>query len=59
MVAKLVGAIVEHGEHLVAETLSAALTTPPPPSAPVPAALRRYRVEATPAYDALLAGGDR
>ncbi len=70
VVAKLVGAIVEHGEQLVAETLSAALTTPPaapsaprqpPATVPVPAALQRYRVEATPAaaYDALLAGGDR
>lgn len=69
VVAKLVGAIVEHGERLVAETLSAALTTPPPaPSAPrqppatvpVPAALQRYQVEATPAaaYDALLVGSD-
>ena len=65
VVAKLIGAIVEHGEQLVAETLSAALTTPPPPPraprrapATVPAALQRYHVEATPAaaYDALLAG---
>ena len=67
VVAKLVGAIVEHGEQLVAETLSAALAAPPPaPSAPrqppatVPAALQRYHVEATPAaaYDALLVGSD-
>ena len=49
----LVGAIVEHGEQLVAETLNATLTTPPraasaPATVPVPAALQRYRVEATP-----------
>lgn len=67
VVAKLVGAIVEHGEQLVAETLTAALTTPPPApqgphqppaTVPVPAALQRYHVEATPAavYDALLVG---
>ena len=70
VVAKLVGAIVEHGEQLVAETLSAALAAAPPApraprtppaTVPVPAALQRYQVEATPAaaYDALLLGSDR
>ena len=69
VVAKLIGAIVEHGEQLVTQTLSAALAAPPPaprvPSpapatVPVPAALQRYQVEATPvaAYDALLLGSD-
>ena len=42
VVAKLVGAIVEHCEQLVAETLSAAL-------AALPAALSSYQVESTPA----------
>ena len=67
VVAKLVGAIVEHGEQPVAAALNAALTTPPPAAqaprqppatVPVPAALQRYHVEATPAavYDALLVG---
>ena len=69
VVAKLIGAIVEHGEQLVTQTLSAALAAPPPaprmPSpapatVPVPAALARYQVESTPvaAYDALLLGSD-
>ena len=69
VVAKLVGAIVEHGEQLIAETLSAALAaappaprgpSTPPPTVPVPAALQRYQVESTPAaaYDALLLGSD-
>ena len=69
VVAKLIGAIVEHGEQLVAKTLSAALAAPPPaprvPSqapatVPVPAALQGYQVESTPAvaYDALLLGSD-
>ena len=68
VVAKLVGAICEHGEQLMAETLSAVLATPPPAprearqapaTVPVPAALQRYEVEATPAaaYDELLVGG--
>lgn len=67
VVAKLIGAIVEHGEQLMAETLGAVLATPPPAAraprqvpatVPVPAALQRYQVEAPPAaaYDALLAG---
>ena len=69
VVAKLVGAIVEHGEQLVAETLSEALAAvppalrgprTPPTTVPVPAALQRYQVESTPAatYDALLLGSD-
>ena len=46
---------VEHGEQLIAETLSEALGTVPPaprgPSTPtttVPAAMQRYQVESTP-----------
>ena len=69
VVAKLVGAIVEHGEQLVAETLSEALAAvppaprgprTPPATVPVPAALQRYQVESTPAatYNALLLGSD-
>ena len=69
VVAKLVGASVEHGEQLVAETLSEALAAvppalrgprTPPTTVPVPAALQRYQVESTPAatYDALLLGSD-
>ena len=68
VVAKLVGAIIEHGEQLVAETLSEALAavppahrpSRPPATVPVPAALQRYQVESTPAaaYDALLLGSD-
>ena len=67
VVAKLVGAIVEHGEQLVAETLSEALAAvppaprqprTPPATVPVPAALQHYQVESTPAaaYNALLLG---
>ena len=69
VVAKLVGAVVEHGEQLVVETLSAALAaappaprqpSTPPATVPVPAALQRYQVESTPAvaYNALLLGRD-
>ena len=69
VVAKLVGAIVEHGEQLIAETLSEALAavppaprgpSTPPPTVPVPAALQRYQVESTPAaaYNVLLLGSD-
>ena len=69
VVAKLVGAIVEHGEQVLAEALSDVLAASPqaprgpdrPPAAvPVPEALRAYQVESTPAssYDALLLGTD-
>ena len=69
VVARLIGAIVEHGEQLVAETLGAALAapspaprapSPAPTTVPVPAALQRYQVESTPAVacDALLVGSD-
>ena len=69
VVAKLVGAIVEHGEQLVADTLSEALAAPPAPQSAervpaarvaVPAALAHYHVESTPAaaYDALLLSSD-
>ena len=65
VVAKLAGAIVEHGEQLVTDTLQAILagqpTTPPlhsvtPAAVAVPSALQCYTIEATPAahYDALL-----
>ena len=69
VVAKLVGAIVEHGEPLVAQTLEEILAAPPQPrsersappaTVPVPAALQHYQVESIPAasYDALLLGAD-
>ena len=69
VVAKLVGAIVEHGEQVVAETLKEVLSASPraprapgmpPATVPVPAALRDYQVDSTPAtsYDALLLGAD-
>ena len=59
MVAKLVGAIVEHGEQLIAEDAqrsacrgaggAARARARHPPTVPVPAALQRYQVESTPA----------
>ena len=69
VVAKLVGAIVEHGEQVVAETLKEVLSASPraprapgmpPATVPVPAALQDYQVDSTPAasYDALLLGAD-
>ncbi len=69
VVAKLLGAIVEHGEQVLAEALSDVLAASPqaprgpnrPPAAvPVPEALRAYQVESTPAssYDVLLLGAD-
>ena len=65
VMAKLAGAIVEHGEQLIAETLQDILgARPGSPSGPhqaparvaVPSALSHYVVESTPAatYDALL-----
>ena len=65
VVAKLAGAIVEHGEQTVTGTLQAILDGQPseptqqsvtPAAVAVPLALQRYRIEATPAasYDALL-----
>ena len=65
MVAKLAGAILEHGERVVTDTLQAILEggpTPPPVRAAkpvavtIPAALQGYTIEATPAanYDTLL-----
>ena len=64
VVSKLAGAIVEHGQQLITDTLQAVLErpgvptqpTPTPATVTVPAALRRYRIEATPAssYDTLL-----
>ena len=69
VMAKLVGAIVEHGEQVIAEALSEVLAaSPQPPRGPsmppatvaVPAALQHYQVESTSAssYDALLLGTD-
>ena len=69
VMAKLLGAIVEHGEQVIAEALSEVLAASPqaprgpsmpPATVPVPAALQHYRVESTPAssYDALLLGTD-
>ena len=65
VVSKLAGAIVEHGQQLVTDTLQAVLDRPPgapslptptPATVAVPSALQQYRIEATPAsdYDALL-----
>ena len=69
VMAKLLGAIVEHGEQVIAEALSEVLAASPqaprgptmlPATVPVPAALQHYRVESTSAssYDALLLGTD-
>ena len=67
VVAKLIGGIVEHGKQVVAETLKEVLAAAPQarrapsmPPATVPAALRDYQVDSTPAasYDALLLGTD-
>ena len=69
VMAKLVGAIVEHGEQVIGEALSEVLAASPqaprgpsipPATVPVPAALQHYQVESTSAssYDALLLGTD-
>ena len=68
VLAKLIGAIVDHGEQQVGQILEDMLATPPhvpaprrvtPATVPVPDALRKYQVESTPAstYNVLLAGG--
>ena len=70
VLAKLIGAIVDHGEHQVGQILEDMLATPPHVTAPcsvttgtvpVPDALRKYQVESTPAstYNVLLAGWGR
>ena len=69
VVAKLVGAIVDHGQVLVAQTLEQMLAgqpqtrnpnSAPPTTVPVPAALQHYQVESISAasYDELLLGAD-
>ena len=69
VMAKLLGAIVEHGEQVIGEALSEVLAASPqaprgpsipPATVAVPAALQHYQVESTPAssYDALLLGTD-
>ena len=69
VLARLVGAIVEHGEQVIAEAISDVLAASPqvrrgpsvpPATVPVPAALQHHQVESTPAscYDALLLGTD-
>ena len=70
VLAKLIGAIVDHGEQQVGQILEDMLATPPhvtaprrvtPATVPVPDALRKYQVESTPAstYNVLLAGRGR
>ena len=70
VLAKLIGAIVDHGEQQVGQILEDMLATPPhvtaprrvtPATVPVPVALRKYQVESTPAstYNVLLAGRGR
>ena len=68
--APVIAAICDHGEELVAEAVRRSIDggrdgilpivgpKPPPKTAAVPEALRRYEIEATPAatYDALLVG---
>lgn len=69
VVAKLVGAIVDHGEQAIGEILEQMLATPsqvtpqrcaPPATVPVPEVLQQYQVESTPAatYNVLLLGRD-
>ena len=68
-VAKLVGAIVDHGEQQIGQILEQMLATPPqvasqrcapPATVPMPDVLQPYQVESTPAatYNVLLAGRD-
>ena len=70
VVAKLVGAIVDHGEQQISEILAQILASPPrgdtgdnppPATVPVPVALQRYHVESTPAssYNVLMVRRDR
>ena len=65
VVAKLVGAIVDHGEQQISQILEEILAAPPPvatednpppATVPVPVALQRYQVESTPAsaYNVLM-----
>jgi len=67
--AKLIGAIVDHGEQKISQILEQMLATParvpttdsaPPATVPVPDALRKYQVESTPAstYNVLLVERD-
>ena len=69
VVAKLVGAIVDHGEQRISEILEQILAAPPPvatednpppATVPVPVALQRYQVESTPAsaYNVLMVRRD-
>ena len=70
VLAKLIGAIVDHGEQQITQILEEMLATPPrvaarsdapPATVPVPDALQRYHVESTPAstYNVLMVGRDR
>ena len=69
VVAKLVGAIVDHGEQAIGQILEQMLVTSPqaapqrcapPATVPVPEVLQHYQVESTPAatYNLLLLGRD-
>ena len=69
VVAKLVGAIVDHGEQQISQILEEILAAPPPvatednpppATVPVPVALQRYQVESTPAsaYNVLMVRRD-